>query len=201
METAQQIQKIQREALSPEQLIQARGSINLGPYIAFKRRNACAEKAQSVPLPGASADAFLRGATKVGDVIVREVVPVHIACLQSVDSPILKMVSQATESKEKKSNSDFGIKDQWYICHIFTTDTDELLDILDCGGADKIKEVSKAAINKKWNAAKINMVMLAVIEQFHRHIQTTVKFAAEVEGQVDKSFFQALTQMPSVKAE
>lgn len=201
METKEEIEYIRRGALNPEQLAQARASINLTPYVAFTRKRECAEKANSVPLPGASADAFIRGATRVGDVIVREVEPVHIACLQAVDSPILKMVSQATESKEKSSNADFGIKDQWYICHIFTANPDDLLDILDCGGTEKIKEVSKAAINKQWNAAKINMVMLAVIEQFHRHIQTTVKFAAQVEGQVESSFFQALTKTQQAKAE
>lgn len=196
-----EIQRIRRGALNPEQLAKARGAVNLGPYISFKQRNECAERAQSVALPGAAADAFIRGATKVGDVIVREVEPVHIACLQAVNSPILNMVSQATEAKEKSSDADFGIKDQWYVCHIFTANPDDLMDILDCGGEKKIKEVSKNAIYKQWNAAKINMVMLAIIEQFHRHVQTTVKFAAEVEGQVDKSFFQALAKNPPAKAE
>lgn len=167
-------------------------ALNLEPYFAFRGRQYCAKQAQSVPLPGASADAFLRGTTKVGDVIVREVVPVHIACLQAVDSPLLKMVAQATESKEKKSNADFDEESQWAICYIFTSEPKRLRTILKEGGASAIKEASEKTVDG-WPASKINMVILAVIEQFHRHITTTVKFAAEVEKQVDKSFFQALT--------
>jgi hypothetical protein len=161
-------------------------------FFEFKGRQSCIEKAQAKPLPGASANVFIKGATTVGDVVVREVVPIHIACLQAVDSPLLKLVQNAANQTGEKANENFSEEAQWEICYIFTQNPKELRKILKDGGADAIKKLAEETIDCNWTAAKINSVILAVIEQFHRHIQTTVKFAAEVEGQGDKSFFQAL---------
>lgn len=170
-------------------------------FFEMRGRQACAKKAQSVPLPGASADAFIRGATRVGDVIVREVVPIHIACLQAVDSPILKMVAKATEAKDKSANADFDEESQWAICYIFTTEPKQLRKVLKDGGVTAIKEAAESCVDGNWNLAKINSVCLAVLEQFHRHIQSTVKYSAEVEAQVESSFFQALMVQPQKPAD
>ncbi len=172
------------------------GESGLRRYFEFKGRQSCIRKAQLKPLPGNSADAFLKGATKVGDVTVREVLPIHIACLQAVNSPILSLVANATDSKDGKANADFSEEDQWNICHIFTEDPKLLRKSLKEGGESVLKSNAESAICDQWNAAKINMVILAVIEQFHRHVKTSVKFAGEVEAQGDKSFFQALVAKP-----
>lgn len=173
---------------------QAVGESGLRRYFEFRGRQSCIRKAQLKPLPGDSADAFLKGATRVGDVTVREVLPIHIACLQAVKSPILELVERATESKDGKGDSEFSEEDQNCACYIFTSDPKQLRVTLKDGGESLIKEKANSLIQDNWNAAKINMVMLVVIEQFHRHVKTSVKFAGEVESQGDKSFFQALRE-------
>ena len=109
-----------------------------------------------------------------------------------MDSPLLKLVQKAANQSGEKTDENFSEEAQWEFCYIFTQNPKELRKTLKDGGAEAIKKLSEEAIDCLWSAAKINSVILAVIEQFHRHIQTTVKFAAEVEGQGDKRFFQAL---------
>lgn len=190
-----EIHEIARHDLKTAQrmALDAVGESGMRRYFEFKGRQSCIRKAQLKPLPGDSADAFIKGATRVDDVVVREILPIHIACLQAVNSPLLELVSRAAESKEKKSDADFNEDEQNHVCFIMTEDPKTLRKMLKDGGESAIKEKATDAIQDNWNAAKINMVMLAVIEQFHRHVKTSVKFAGEVEAQGDKSFFQGLT--------
>lgn len=165
-------------------------------FFEFKGRQSCIKAAQAKPLPGASANAIIKGATKVAEEVVREVLPIHIACLQAVDSPLLKLVNNAIESAEKKSNVDFSESAQWELCYIFTQEPRALRTLLKEEGVSALQSKSEAKCSE-WNAAKCNTVILAIIEQFHRHVQTTVRFSNEVEGQVDARFFQALQgQLP-----
>lgn len=169
-------------------------------FFEFKGRQSCVKAAMAKPLPGASADAFIKGATKVAGETVHEVYPIHIVCLQAVDSPLLKLVQAAAVSEEKKGTQNFQEQDEWNVCYIFTENPKTLRAIIKNGGAAEIGKRAEELVDGKWNAAKINAVSLSVIEQFHRHIQTSVKFTAEVEGQGDEGFFLELSKsLPKLK--
>lgn len=172
---------------------QAVGRAGYERFLLHKGRQSCIKKAMSKPLPGASGDTFIKGNTTVGDVTVREVLPIHIACLQAVESPLLTLVNNAIQSEEKKAAIDFNEQQQFEICYLFTTEPKQLRKTLKESGAESIKKLSDETVCD-WTAAKINMVILAVVEQFHRHIQTSAKFAAQVEAQGDEHFFRALSQ-------
>ena len=161
-------------------------------FYQHKGRQSCIRQAMAKPLPGASADAFIKGATRIDGETVREVLPVHIAALQAVDSPLLQMVQKATESTDKKSNSDFTEQQQWDAAYIFTCEPKFLRKILKDGGKESVQLLAEEKCCD-WTAAKLNFVILAVVEQFNRHVQTAVKYAAELEGQAP-AFFQALTE-------
>lgn len=198
MKLTSPIHEIAKTDLKQAQSIALRaiGESGLRRFFEFRGRQDCIRRAQLKPLPGDSADAFIKGATRVGDVTVREILPIHIACLQAVNSPLLTLVQKATESEDKKGDSDFSEDEQNEVCYIMVEDPKTLRSILKSGGEPALKEKATEMIQDIWNAAKINMVVLAVIEQFHRHVKTSVKFAGEVESQGDKSFFQALKEKP-----
>lgn len=157
----------------------------------FRGRQSCIEKAQSKPLPGALADTFSKGGTMIDGSLIREVVPIHIACLQAVNSPILNLVQKAVDAENSKADQEFSESDQWEVCYIFTENPKVLRSVLK-QGANAIKKAAEEAIDGNWTGAKMQVAMIAVIEQFHRHVKTTVKFTAEIEAQGDASFFQAL---------
>lgn len=166
-------------------------SVNPRAFFEWKGRQECAARAMAKPLPGAAADAILSGNTKVGDVVVQKVQPVHIAYLQELASPLLQLAENASKSKEKKDTQDFRLRQQREVCYIFTEDPELLFDSIDTSTVEEKKNKANAFV-KNWDAAKVNMVILAIIEQFHRHIKSTIRFATEVQSQGDASFFREL---------
>ncbi len=156
-------------------------------FFQFKGRQACILKAQAKPLPGAAGKAFTTGAIKAGGKIVNRVVPCHFAVLQALNSPLLTMIESAMT--KKKVDVDFKPKEQWDICHVFTSDIEEIYELLEKDGAGAVSKIAKKEVGLKWEAASVNLVMLAVLEQVKRHIETVVRFATEMEENKDVSFF------------
>lgn len=164
------------------------------PFFQHLHRQECIRRAMAKPLPGASGAAFTTGAIKVAGKVVNRVVPTHFAALQALQSPLLAMMENATATT--KAEVDFDDEQQWQICFVFTSDARELRKMLKSEGIDAIKVEAEKACSD-WSAAEINFVMLAVIEQLKRHVETTVKFAAEMEEKGDISFFLQPSQNPS----
>lgn len=162
-------------------------SVNLDRVKEFMVSQAMIKEAQAKPLPGPSGDAFAQGVIKAAGKIVRRVVPVHFAVLQALNSPLLKMMERA--AIEKQSESEFNDEQQIQVCHVFTANPRELRIKLRNEGVESIKKDADLACGE-WSAAEINAVMLAVIEQLKRHVETTVRFAAEMEASGDVTFFQ-----------
>ena len=165
---------------------QAVGDRGHKAFFEFKGRQSCIRQAQSKPLPGAAESAFTKGAIKAAGKTVNRVVPTHFAVLQALNSPLLAMIENATA--EKKASVDFDDEQQWEICYVFTTDAKALRKTLKADGIDAVKKLAEATCGD-WSAAELNFVMLAVIEQLKRHVETTVKFAADMEASGDVSFF------------
>jgi hypothetical protein len=166
--------------------------VNKAKWFEFKGRQNFIAQAQSKPLPGAAGKAFTSGAIKVGGRVINRVVPAHFAILQALDSPLLKMIESATT--KNKVDVDFKANEQWEVCYVFTNDAETTYEILETEGVKAIKSEAKKGVGMKWEAAEVNLAMLAVIEQIKRHIQTTVKMAAEMEASGDVSFFQEQSQ-------
>lgn len=157
-------------------------------FFEFRGRQACIERAMATPLPGAAGDAFTKGAISVAGKLVNRVVPTHFAVLQALKSPLLTMLEQATN--EAKSAVDFDDEQQWQICYVFTANPKTMRQTLKSpNGLESIKADAERFCGD-WSAAELNFVMLAVIEQLKRHVETTVKFAAELEASGDVSFFR-----------
>ena len=193
------------------------GARGHAPYFAHLHHQECIREAMSKPLPGAAADALINGALKVNGRMVYEVVPTHIKCLQALNSPLLQMGQQAAESKDKTSNADLTEGQQWELCYIFTTPPREMRLILR-GVIPNSSEQSiwrngigktgaaflKSEAERIWSdksAAEINVTIAAILNQYGRHFQTTVKFAAEMEASGDVSFFRELNSQSSKPAE
>ena len=175
----EQQRKIALDAISPE---------SKRRFLEFHGRQRCIERAMAKPLPGASAAAFTKGEINAADKIVNRVVPAHFAVLQALDSPLLKMIEQATT--KTKADVDFTAEQRWQVCYVFTEDAKTIYKALKSKGADFIREQSENVVMATWDEAQINLVMIAVLEQIKRHIQTTVKFAGEMKERGDVSFFQ-----------
>jgi hypothetical protein len=158
------------------------------PLFEYRNRQGCIRQAMSKPLPGAS-DAILKDSIQVGSRQIRPVVPVHFAVLQGLDSPLLKLIADATENK-KAALVNPTQEQKWEICHVFTEDPKTLFKAFKSKGADFIREQSADAVGMIWQAAEIELAMPAIMEQLKRHIETTVKFAAEMEAKGDVSFFR-----------
>ena len=148
--------------------------------------------AKVVPLPGASGKAFTTGNIKAGGKIVFRAVPAHFAVLQALESPLLKMMENAMTKSEVKL--DFKPSEQWEVCYVFTEDAEKVYDLLESEGVKAIKKVARKEVGMKWDAASVNLVMLAILEQIKRHVETTVKFAADMQEAAEVTFFQELTE-------
>jgi hypothetical protein len=166
-------------------------AVNLDPLKRFQERQRVASKAQARPLPGSSGKAFTSGPIRVGNVTVQRVVPAHFAILQALESPILKMIEDATQKDgEKKSEANFKAHQIWDACYVFTSDPQALYDALESKGASYISEQAKMAVGVNPDFPSTNLVMMAVIEQIKSHVETTVRFAAELKDSGQTSFFR-----------
>lgn len=174
-------------------------AVNFKPWFEFKGRQECIKKAQAKPLPGAAEIAFTRGAIKAGGKIVNRVVPSHFAVLQAINSPLLSMIESA--ARDKSAKVDFSPESQWEICYIFTEDSKSVYRALKDKGADFVRDQALNVVGEGWDAAAVNLVMIAVIEQMKRHVETTIKFAAEMEASGDVSFFRELNHEASKRLE
>jgi hypothetical protein len=164
-------------------------------FFEFRGRQSCIRQAQSVPLPGASKDAFTKDSIQVGSRQIRPVVPAHFAVLQGLDSPLLKLIADATANK-KADLVNPTQEQKWEICHVFTAEPKALFKALKSKGADFIREQAADAVGMEWEAAEVELAMPAIMEQLKRHIETTVKFAAEMEQKGDVSFFREQPEKP-----
>lgn len=156
-------------------------------YFLFRGKQACIEKARSKALPGESRGAFLNDKIKVCDKIVHRIVPRHFVVLTALDSPLLKMMEQATE--EKKSDADWNPQQEWEVCYLFTHEPKEVFQTFKLKGVDEIRQLAEDEVGE-WDAAVVRFVTLAVLEQLKRHIETKVKIASELERDGEISFFR-----------
>jgi hypothetical protein len=163
-------------------------AVNIDLLKSWRNKQTCIERAQSKPLPAAAGKAFTSGNIKACGKVVSRVAPVHFAILQALDSPLLKMIEQATTSS--KNEVDFKASEQWDVCYVFTEDAEAVYTMLETDGVKAIRQAAKKAVGLKWDAAAVNLVMLAVLEQIKRHVQTTVRMASEMKDEGEVSFFQ-----------
>ena len=166
------------------------------PWFEFQGRQACIRRAQARPLPGASGVAFTSGPITVGTKTVNRVVPAHFAILQALDSPILKMIEDATTGGETKSNAIFKSNEIWEACYVFTEDVAALYSVLETKGAQCLRDAAKKAVGLNPDFPSPNLVMLAIIQQVKSHVETTVRFAAELKESGQTTFFQEQPETP-----
>lgn len=179
VESLQNVQTVPRDI--------ALKAVNLEPYIAWQKRQGVVREAAIKPLPGSAEQAFVSGPVMAAGKTVNRVVPAHFAVLQALKSPLLEMISNAVT--KRKSEVDFTHEQQWEICHVFTAEPKALYRALRASGAEFVRQQAHDTV-MEWDAAAINLVMLAVMEQMKRHISTTVKFAADMEKEGQVSFFR-----------
>lgn len=163
-------------------------AVNLEPYIKFRQEQDAIASARTKPLPGSSLKAFTSGAINAGGKIVQRVVPAHFAVLQALDSPLIKMIENATNRKDEEA--EFKPAQQWEVCYVFTQDIEQIFTELEEKGVKAIKSAARKEIGMKWEAAAVNVVLMAVLEQVKRHIQTTVKMVGEMEKEGEVTFFR-----------
>lgn len=197
MSATTELHEIARTDLRQAQRIAASaiGESGLRRFLEHKGRQACIQRARTRPLPGAAADAFLNGGIKMAGRVIHEVMPVHLKCLQAVNSPVLRLIENAVSSKDKQADVDFEPSEERELCYIFTADPEKLEDTPKGERVELIKSESKRIFGK-CSAAEINMTVVAVVNQFHRHIQTSVKFAGEMEASGDVRFFREPPEKP-----
>ncbi len=171
----------------------ALSTINVSLYLQWRGRQSCIAKAQSKALPGESRGAFLNGDINVHGKTVYRIVPRHFVVLTALDSPLLKMMEQATE--EKKSEHDWTTEQEWEVCYVFTHEPKEVFETFKAKGADEIKRLSADEVGD-WDAAVVRFVTLAVLEQLKRHVETKVKIASELEKDGQISFFRERPAKP-----
>jgi hypothetical protein len=178
--------KLQNTPVIPRDV--ALRAVNPAKWYEWKGRQACIASARAKPLPGAAGPAFTSGNISAGGKTVYRVVPAHFAVLQALESPLLAMIDAAMNKGETKA--DFNHLQQWEICYVFTMDARKAYEQLEAGGVEAIRKAAKEEVGLVWEPGAVNLVILAVLEQIKRHVQTTVKFAAEMEKEGQISFFR-----------
>ena len=160
-------------------------------FLKFRSNQSCIAKAQSKPLPGAAADAFISKEMRINGRKIFRVFPSHVKALQALDSPLLKMGETAT--KEKTASGDFNETQQLELCYVFTSEPKELRLKLEKFGVEKLKSEA-AEFDGVWDAAEIQATCIAAISQYAKHIQTNVKLIQEAaEG--DRFFQDVLEKL------
>jgi len=180
--------------------IEARGGLEV-----LRRRNArqsCIKEAMAKPLPGAAGDAFLRGSVEVGEELkfqVHGVFPITHLALQAIESPLLKLVGNAASKPGEKAGMEFTLEDEWRVCFIFTEHPASLFCVWKKDNAALAGYILDGAQAKFETVPSedVNAICTAVLAQYHRFVQATIRRRAQLRGQVENSFFLALEPEPS----
>lgn len=176
------------------------GAVNRELFDKFHGRQSCIKVARSKPLPGASGAAFTCGPIKAGGKTISRVSPAHLAVLQAIDSPLLKMVEQVTAKKadedgKKSVSENWKPKDQWAACYVFTEDIEVIYDMLENEGAPAIMKAARKSFGMNPEVgASVTVIMLSIMEQMARHIRTMVGYAAETHESGQISFLVELPE-------
>lgn len=159
------------------------------PFFEFRGRQDCIRRAMSRPLPGAAGDAFLLGSVKLDEHTIYEVMPIHLKCLQAVNSPMLDLMTAAAEDG-KSAKREFELDDEFQLCYIFTENPEVLYDTPKSKLVELIQNSAKSKFRSA-SSALVNGICTAIVKQFERHIATSVRFSSEVEGQTEKKSLAA----------
>lgn len=160
------------------------------PFFEHRNRQSCIGKALAKPLPGAAEDAFLKGAVTVGGYTIYEVMPIHLKCLQAVDSPILKGEPVPSEDGQSVTVKmpEFEFQDEWNLCFIFTHDPVALYRT----PKSKLKEFIQTEAERLFmpskenvvNSATVNGICSAIMRQLSRHHSTVLRNEQEIDSSV-----------------
>lgn len=149
--------------------------------------NEASKRAAAHPLPGPLAEAFCSGPIQVAGKTVYKVVPRTFQALTAVKSPLIEMIQDVVQGG--KVDTEFTDEQSWVICWIFTRPPKEVREMI-FKGPEALKEAATTEVGEEWEAACINLVMAACLEQIKRHMMTVVKFAAEAQEKGDITFFR-----------
>lgn len=164
-------------------------AVNIPLYLNWRGRQACLAKAAATPLPGSLLGAFMDGAIKIRDKEVCRIVPAHFFILQKIDSKLLKLISMA--QAERTAAVEMTAHEEWDICYIFTNDPKKVFELVREGGVEALRKESQN-IATDWEPELIEGVILAVIEQMKRHVETKVKLLSDLKDSGSLTFFREL---------
>lgn len=169
--------------------------VNRAKAYELRGRQSVTASANSKPLPGPALEAFTSGPITVAGHTVEKVVACRFGILQAVDSPIILLIENAKRTESSKI--EFTQQQMWDICYLFTNDAGTVFDAFEKGGKEWLQKESKKEVGLKWEFHEVDLVMMAVMEQLKRHVETFVKFVAEIEEKGQITFFR---EMPGMKA-
>lgn len=149
--------------------------------------NEASKRAAAHPLPGPLADAFCSGPIQVAGKTVYKVVPRTFQALTAIKSPLIEMIQDVVQGG--KVDTEFSDEQTWAICWIFTHRPKEVRELI-AKGPEVLKEVATVEVGEEWEAACINLVMAACLEQIKRHMSTVIKFSAEAQEKGEITFFR-----------
>lgn len=161
--------------------------VNVGLLARHQCRLGKLSQAWATPLPGPLAKAFLQDTIPVAGKIVYKLVPKYMEVLQALDSPLLKMIQHVIE-RSKDQTLEFKPQEAWDLCWVMTHPSSEVWKLLQSGGTAAIHEASSVEVGETWEASATSLVMLAVMEQVKRHIDTAVTYGIEAEKGNQLSF-------------
>lgn len=139
------------------------------------------KRALSDPLPGALADAFIKGPIKIGEYSVRPMVPSTFVFLKAIESPLIGMIQDVVSLGE--IDTELSFEQSWELCWIFTHSAKECRESL-----ENIKQLSIDQVGDV-EGYPVQLVTTAVFEQVRRHMATAVKQAAEAQESGELRFF------------
>lgn len=162
--------------------------VNRAKVYELRGRQNCLAAANAKPLPGPALAAFTSGDIAIGKRSVGRVVPCRFAILQAIDSPIIQLIENAKRADKAQIN--FEPQQMWDICYLFTHDAGKVFDGFESKGKSWLQKESRSEVGETWQSCEVDVVMMAVMEQLKRHVETFVKFVAEVEEKGQITFFR-----------
>lgn len=146
-------------------------------------------RANADALPGPLAEAFCSDDIQVGKLKVRKIVPRDLAILKAIDSPLHKMTLELVKDEKERSEIQMEDEDSWDIIWQFTNPIERVKEAF-AGKSLRTLSGREVGDNPEMSGCQ-ELVIAAVMEQFRRHFQTKIKYAAEAkEGGQMPIFFQ-----------
>ena len=156
-------------------------------------RQTAAQEASALPLPGAASAGFPAPVKRVKTFTIRPIVASDMAVMQKLDSPFIRLASEAQKPEAERAEVKFTAEDMVCIVYLFTTPAQAAYNLLK-QGAEAFKDAAMGAIGFTLTPEDIAQMFALIGTDVPKAFETALAYGVESEDKGKTENFPGSSQ-------